>query len=176
MKKSIKRLTLAFTATILAGCAPAPLDPVTLPPPLASRLTPAKPLTKSKQGLIIGKWDTGEGPMELMRGGHFRLRMNDGSFIDSTGRPPQGVGGTQRGKVLPGSARWALIESPQGDRLCFNVIANNPHGYANPNLGGAVGTLPVPRAVSFELEILFVNDDCFICRAAGKLAVCRRLP
>ncbi len=175
MKTSINNLVLALTAAIIAGCAPVPLDPTTLPAPLASRLTPSKALSKPKQSLIVGKWDLGDGTMELMPGGHFRIRLNNGSVIDSTGRAPQGVSGSRRGKVLPGSARWVLIESPQGDRLRFNITAENPHGYANPNLGSGMVNMPVPQNSSFEFEILFVNDDCLIYRAPGSLGVGRRV-
>lgn len=105
-----------------------------------------------------------DGTMELMRGGHFRLRMNDGAFLDSTGRPPQGVGGNPRGKVLPAAARWVFIESPQGDRLRINLVVDNPSGYANPNLGGSGATFFGPRSSSLESEILLINDDCMIIR------------
>jgi hypothetical protein len=176
MKPSIKHFALALVAATFAGCAPAPLDPAALPPQLKPRLTPASKLTGPKQNLIVGKWDLGDGILHLMRGGHFRLRMHDGSLvIDSTGPPPQGTGGTQRGGVLPVTARWTYIESTQGDRLRFNKVADNPHGYANPNLGGNSVNVPSPRSSSFEFEILFVNDDCMIYRMPGSLGVGRRV-
>lgn len=171
MKTFKIHLATALTAAIVAGCTTAPLDPATLPAPLASRLTPSKALSKPKQSLIVGKWDLGDGTMELMRGGRFRIRLNNGSVIDATGRVPRGASGTRHGKVLSGSARWVLIESPQGDRLRFNFTADNPHGYANPNLSGGMVDMTGPRASSFEFEILFVNDDCFIYRAPGSLGV-----
>ncbi|TAG09090.1 MAG: hypothetical protein EAZ42_08110 [Verrucomicrobia bacterium] len=169
------RYFILVIIAILAGCAPVPLSQASLPAAQASRLTPAKPLTESKQKLIVGKWELMDGTMEFMRGGHFRLRGNDGSILDSTGRPPQGASGAQRGKVLPGSARWEFIESPEGDHLRINIVMQNPHGYANPSMGGALIYQPSPQYASLDIEIHFVNDHCIICRRFGSLSVGRRV-